>query len=87
MAIKAIIFDCFGVLVVDSINAFYDKYVPNNPALVEELKALDHLSTEGKITFDELLTKEQQALFDDFVLSFEHGIPKPDPRIFQLAAR
>ncbi|MBL8158874.1 HAD-IA family hydrolase [Candidatus Saccharibacteria bacterium] len=143
MAKKAIIFDCFGVLVEDSITRFYSTYLSDKPDIVEQIKALDHLSTEGKISFDELLqrtselsgvgldevksflelnpnndellnyiktdlkpkykigflsnaaddwldelfSKENQALFDDFVLSYQHGIRKPDAKIFQLAAQ
>ena len=142
MSIKAIIFDCFGVLVEDSINKFYSTYLFDKPEVVARIKELDHLSTEGKITFDELLTKiselsgvdinevktflelnpnnevlldfikkdlkphfkigflsnaaddwlddlftkDSQALFDDFVLSYQHGIRKPDTQIFQLSA-
>jgi len=142
MNIKAIIFDCFGVLVEDSMNSFYATYLPDKPEVVEQIKALDHLATEGKMTFDEqmvkmaeltetplaevkafldlnpnndellsfiggdlkphykigflsnaaddwldeLFSKEDKALFDDIILSYQHGIRKPDPRIFQLAA-
>lgn len=35
---------------------------------------------------DEFLTKDEQALFDDMVFSFETGLTKPDPEIFKLAA-
>lgn len=143
MSVKAIIFDCFGVLVEDSINRFYSTYLSDKAEVVEQIKALDHLSTEGKITFDELLnriseltgikvhevkailelnpnndkllryietdlkpnykigflsnaaddwlddlfSKEDQQLFDDFVLSYQHGIRKPDPEIFKLSAK
>lgn len=34
---------------------------------------------------EEFLTAEEQALFDDMVMSFEVGMNKPDPRIYQLA--
>lgn len=32
-----------------------------------------------------LLNKAEQELFDDMVLSFEVGMTKPDPRIYQIA--
>ena len=142
MAVKAIIFDCFGVLVEDSMNKFYDTHLSDQPEKVAEIQHLDHLSTAGKITWDELLdeiarissvnrsqakseldinpqnlelfayiekalkpkykigflsnaaddwleelfTKDQLDLFDDFVLSFQHEINKPNPEIFALAA-
>lgn len=142
MAIKAIIFDCFGVLVADSMNLFCDTYLSDKPEAVAEIRRLDHLSTEGKMTWNELVdelvrlsgighdevnrildinppnlplfdyvakelkphyklgflsnaaddwlnelfTPEQLALFDDFVLSYQHNIRKPDTAIFELAA-
>jgi epoxide hydrolase-like predicted phosphatase len=33
---------------------------------------------------EQLLTPKEAALFDDMVFSFEVGMAKPDPRIFQL---
>jgi putative hydrolase of the HAD superfamily len=35
---------------------------------------------------DHFLTDAEQALFDEFVFSYEVGLTKPDPRIFQLMA-
>lgn len=142
MAIKAIIFDCFGVLVENSVNLFCDTYLSDKPEVVAEIRRLDNLSTEGKMTWSELIdesvrlsgvdhgevnrvlnvnppnltlfdyiakelkpyyklgflsnaagdwlsdlfTPEQLALFDDFVLSYQHNIRKPDTAIFELAA-
>lgn len=141
--IKAIIFDCFGVLVEGSFEKFLDTYLSDKPKIAEEIRVLDHRSTEGAITYDEFLrgvselsgmefsrvksfmelnppnlkllnyiarelkpkykigflsnaadnwldelfTKEHQALFDDFVLSYQHSVRKPDSQIFQLAAK
>ena len=143
MATKAIVFDCFGVLVEDSLQTFYKAYASDKPEIIEQIKALDHQSTEGKITYDQLLdhianltgidrseakhfleknppnlpmfdyiakelrphyklgflsnaaddwlnelfTPEQLALFDDFVLSYQHNMRKPDTAIFELAVR
>ena len=142
MAIKAIVFDCFGVLVQDSMNLFCDTYLSDKPEDVARIRHLDHLSSEGKMTWDELVeeivkisgikheevnrlldinppnlplfdyittelkphyklsmlsnaaddwlnelfTSEQLALFDDFVLSYQHNMRKPDTAIFELAA-
>jgi len=36
---------------------------------------------------DSFLSPQEQALFDDMTLSFEVGIVKPDPRIFELACK
>lgn len=142
MAVKAIIFDCFGVLVEDSLQTFYKIYLSDKPEIIEQIQALDHQSTEGKITYEQLLdniavltyidraeikhfldqnppnlslfkyiakelkphyklgflsnaaddwlnelfTPDQLALFDDFVLSYQHNMRKPDTAIFKLAA-
>ena len=142
MAIKAIIFDCFGVLVEDSLQTFYKTYLSDKPEIVEQIQALDHQSTEGKITYEQLLdhiatltgidhaeakhfleqnppnlplfdyiakelkphyklgflsnaaddwlnelfTPDRLALFDDFVLSYQHNMRKPDTAVFELAA-
>jgi len=139
---KAIIFDCFGVLVGNSYNIFYDTYLANQPDVVQQIKALDHASSKGSIThddfyrgvveltgmdeahirefmkqtppnlellsyietelkphykigflsnvasdmMDELFTKDQQALFDDIVLSYAVDMAKPEVEIFELAA-
>jgi putative hydrolase of the HAD superfamily len=34
---------------------------------------------------DYFLTEDEQALFDEMIMSFEVGMTKPDPRIFLLA--
>lgn len=139
---KAIIFDCFGVLVEDSLHSFYATYLENEPEKIEHLKQVDKQASSGEITYeqfvaeatkattipfeqaqtfldnnppneplldyiatdlkpnykigflsnasddwlDELFTPEQQDLFDDVILSFQHGIAKPDTRVFELAA-
>ncbi len=36
---------------------------------------------------DSLLTKEEQALFDSMIFSYQVGMTKPDPRIFILACQ
>src|SRR3989338_6430000 len=139
--IKAIIFDCFGVLTKDWWREFCAT-LPEGPAL-EKAKELNHQYDAGLISLsclveavhritgrapqpieeifsspepmkktelleyikllkpkykigiisnvgtnwirDYFLSKEEQALFDDMVLSFEAGTTKPDPQIYQLA--
>lgn len=140
--IKAIIFDCFGVLVRGSLENFVDQYLSGNDDLVKEAYDLNHqcslghiqysemiqkfasmadltvektheimddnprntalieyirrelkstykigfLSNAGENWLDELFKPEDVELFDDVVVSFEHNLAKPDPRIYELAA-
>ncbi|HRJ06724.1 MAG TPA: HAD-IA family hydrolase [Candidatus Saccharibacteria bacterium] len=140
--IKAIIFDCFGVLTASTYDRFYATHLNDKPDTVMQIKALDHASNKGSITMDdfykgiaeltnmpeaeirefmsqhepneelfeyirtelkphykigflsnvaddmmdELFTKEQQALFDDVILSYQVKWAKPDIEIFELAA-
>lgn len=138
--IRAILFDCFGVLTTDTWRAFIDTLPPEvdlsaakdvnkaygaglinrqeyldgiqditgrQPKEVETLLShqiaknvalLDYireLKADYKIGMvsnigtnwvrDTFLTPEEQALFDNFVFSFEVGMTKPDPRMFRTA--
>ena len=141
MAIRAIIFDCFGVLTKDWWREFCDSI--EDKEVLHQAKELNHQYDAGLISpqdfteavhkltgravkpiedifaspepmknhellayikelkpkykiglisnvgtnwiRDYFLTKEEQALFDDMVLSFEAGTTKPDPKIYQLA--
>lgn len=66
--------------------------VPNE-ALFEylrELKSnykLGFLSNSSSNWLHDIFSPEQIALFDAIVLSYEAGMAKPDPRIYQLAAQ
>lgn len=86
MSIKAVIFDCFGVLT--SINAN-----DTNEALFayirDDLKPhykIGMISNAGADWLHELFEPWQVELFDDTILSFEVGIVKPDPAIYEMAA-
>lgn len=139
--IRAVIFDCFGVLTTDSWRAFVDSLpegvdaqsarelnraygagiisktdfldgvkrltgysiqhieqlldnetYKNLPLLdyIRDLRSrglaiglLSNIATNW--IRDSFLTPDEQALFDQMILSFEVGITKPDPRIFHLA--
>lgn len=140
MAIKAIIFDCFGVLTTDTWRAFiaslpagidveaarkvhraYDAglitkaesatqiqeitgsvFTELEDALeattakeVRVLETIRELKPRYKIGLlsnvgnswitDYLLAPEEQALFDTMVFSYQVGMVKPDPRMFELA--
>lgn len=137
--IKAIVFDCFGVLTTD----LWKEFCASLPlgAVVERAHELNHAYDAGTITRqmflegvhdatgltppeveksldgelekntellryiselknhykigllsnigsswirDQFLTSQEQVLFDEMVFSFEVGMIKPDPRIFEL---
>lgn len=141
--IKAIIFDCFGVLTTEGFRVFCNKFFadqhqkraqaqslmdqlslgniqydefdnklaelagvgrktvddylsgnkPNEPLfeyIEKQLKPrykIGMLSNTGADWLDQLFTPEQIALLDDVVQSYKLGIAKPDPRIYEAAAR
>ncbi|HRF28961.1 MAG TPA: HAD-IA family hydrolase [Candidatus Saccharibacteria bacterium] len=78
---------------MEEVVAFVSQHVPNTELLNfirDELKPrykIGFLSNVGDNLMDTLFTKEQQALFDDVVLSFEVGIAKPQPEIYELSAK
>jgi putative hydrolase of the HAD superfamily len=53
--IKAIIFDCFGVLVESSFEPFKKKYLEHDQNLVTEAELLDQQSSRGVISHEKLL--------------------------------
>ncbi len=141
--VKAVIFDCFGVLAIDGwlkfcdenitdevrrnkasklnqlcdkgqmdyeaflvemekmtgigtdeINARIYERLPKNDQLlgyIKQLKPKYKTATLSNISnpdwFGHYFTKEELELFDDFIISREEGIIKPDPEIFKIAAR
>jgi epoxide hydrolase-like predicted phosphatase len=141
--IKAVIFDCFGVLTTDRWLPFKKKYFGHDQKLLQEASDLNSQANSKLISYDnflsaiakmarltpaevksgiestntapndelfeyikkikasykigmlsnassnrlsELFTQSQLDLFDKIVLSYQIGIPKPDPRAYKLAA-
>lgn len=140
--IKAVIFDCFGVLVQDTFRAFRTRHFADDKKRVLQMQDLDTAANRGMISLEDLIeglaelagisveqvkqetsrnpaderlfeyiehslkprykigflsnvssnlldrlfTREQQAQFDDIVLSYQVQMSKPDPRIYKLAA-
>jgi len=137
--IKAVIFDCFGVLTADKwkefvgtipdklresardINHAYDagfineeefisqikKLTGTSPGEVETIMADDRTKNTKLLNYiatlklrykigllsniatnwirEEFLTPDEQTLFDEYILSYEVHLTKPDPRIFKIA--
>jgi len=57
MAIKAIIFDCFGVLTTDGRLAFCKKYLSSDLELVGQVNELSKLSDAGVISFGKFISE------------------------------
>ena len=140
--VKAVIFDCFGVLVRSSLEPFFAEYFSDNAEKMAAAHEVDRAASAGEINYDtfaqqladlagipvelaheklnqtppnepllayirdelkphykigflsnasdnwlgSLFTPDQQTLFDDAVLSYQHRLAKPDARIYELAA-
>lgn len=54
--IKAIIFDCFGVLVTSTYEPFKKKYFGDNSELIKQFTEIEDRSSRGEITLDEAVT-------------------------------
>jgi putative hydrolase of the HAD superfamily len=140
--IKAIVFDCFGVLATDiwlefldslpetvdknrllGVNRAYDRGIISlgdynrqifeetglqapdlktaNPSginknhnlleFIKKLKSDYKIGLLSNISSDwitsEFLSQDEQKLFDTIVLSFELGLTKPDPRIYEITCQ
>jgi len=74
--IRAIIFDCFGVLYVDTSHDFYEKHVPGYQALRPKLVELNKLSDYGLITQEEWKQQvsEVTGLDDEYVAKNIQGV-------------
>ena len=53
--IKAIIFDCFGVLTGEGLVPFREQHFGNNPELLKASKSLTHQMVLGVVTFEDML--------------------------------
>lgn len=140
---KAIIFDCFGVIAVTGTWSEFLRSLPTDidkeplhalnhqhdsgaistkdflyrlhditghePRQLEEMVQTDNMKNHALLSYirselkphykigllsniatdwvkSRLLSDEEQAMFDDMIFSYEVGIAKPDPAIFQLAS-
>ncbi len=55
--IKAIIFDCFGVLVQGTFGTFREKHFPSNEAKTRRMQELDDLASRGYMTHLEFVSE------------------------------
>lgn len=55
--IKAIIFDCFGVLVTSSYEPFKAQYLNNDKKLIEQFMDIENESSRGEITLEQAESK------------------------------
>ena len=53
--IKAIVFDCFGVLVTEGLADYYRKYFHDDQKLIEKAEFYLHQANKGLITHDEVV--------------------------------
>ena len=76
--IRGIIFDCFGVLYVDTSQYFYEHHVKNYEDLRPELKNLNKAADYGLLTQEELnqAVSELTGLDLPFVSTHIQGIHK-----------
>lgn len=82
--IKAVIFDCFGVLTTIDGNTPDDKLFA---FIRDELKVhykIGMLSNANANWLDELFEPWQVKLFDEVALSYQVGAVKPEAAIYQL---
>lgn len=85
--IRGIIFDCFGVLYVDTSQYFYEHHVENYERLRPELKNLNKASDYGLLTQEELnrAVAELTGLDLPFVSSHIQGVHKRNDDLLEYA--
>lgn len=85
--IRAIIFDCFGVLYIDSSRHFYEHHIPNYEQLWPQLMELNKASDYGLITRDEYIDSVAELTGADraFIVENINGIHKPNQKLLEYA--
>lgn len=89
--VKAIVFDCFGVLYLQS---YRNREMVRNQTLIDLIPRLRAryriglLSNMSQTTMDRYFTEHERGeLFDAVVLSGEVGLRKPRPEVFDAVLR
>lgn len=83
--IKAIIFDCFGVLAEDGWTPFKRKHILHDPKLVEEVARLGALTDKGVLNNEETMQAIARLLdVDVFDLQQALDMKVPNEELFEL---
>lgn len=85
--IKAVIFDCFGVLYLDTSRHFYENHIPDYEKLWPELMELNKQSDYGLISQDELVdgVVELTGADRNFVAENIRGVHKRNDSLLDFA--
>lgn len=93
MPVKAVLFDFFGVMFLPRKLGFTRKFVPNQSLLaysqgLRPKYRVALLSNMSAGVMDKYLTRQQlNDYFDDVIISGEVDLAKPDPAMYELAAK
>jgi len=83
--IKAIIFDCFGVLAEDGWTPFRRKHIEHDPKLIEEVARLGALTDKGVLTYEETVQAIAEMLkvdVNELRQAVDRKVPNED--LFEL---
>lgn len=85
--LRAVIFDCFGVLYLDASKHFYETHIPNYEVLWPELMQLTKASDYGLITQDELVdgVVELTGAKREFVADNIRGVHRRNQALLEYA--
>lgn len=81
--IKAIIFDCFGVLITDALDQILDEYRERDPALVAEVVGVVNAGSKGIISWD-VMHEQVAALLDITVDQYHQQIGDGEAKNYEL---
>ena len=76
--IKAIIFDCFGVLSTEGWEPFYQKHFGDKPVLLEQARDLIRQLNKGSLSYDSFIpkiTKLAGVPRSEFLAQFHENVP------------
>ncbi|MGB4759435.1 MAG: HAD-IA family hydrolase [Candidatus Saccharimonadales bacterium] len=81
--IKAVIFDCFGVLAEDGWTPFKRKYIGNNKAVAREVADLGKQNDSGMLSYEDMIAQTAKLLrIDPQILRDAVGRKVPNEELF-----